>query len=144
MDGEELGEVALEGGVPALHLPRQRWRIAPSGGWRFAVVDERGDPVAWYAGGPFTGRVVVAPDREYRLRWVLPVAFGWRLREGFTTVIAVRKRGRLGHDRLEATIAAVPELPDHAFALAIVTIVVAVVYVSQPAIPGGDAGGVAF
>jgi hypothetical protein len=136
-DGEELGQVVLEGGVPELHLEGRPWSIAPSGGWRFAIVDGRGAPIAWFTGRSLTGRVVVAPDREYRLRWMLPVWFGWRLLEGRTTVITARKRRRRRHERLEATIAAAPRVLDDALALAIVTIVVALLYLSQPAVDGG-------
>jgi hypothetical protein len=80
-----------------LHADGQTWRLVEyKPGWHFALMgDPDGETRAWYAGGAGLGggRIVVAPDRRYRLRAWPWLNARWRLLEGGRELVRLKATG---------------------------------------------------
>jgi len=82
-------------------------------GWQVAFVDTHaGQTRAWYERSALArgGRIVVAPDREYRLRAGL--VSGWSVREDRTTIAELRERGSERAFPLQIATRRPPSRPD--------------------------------
>lgn len=136
--GEVVATISDQSGRPLVTTGGSAWRmVSYAGGWRYAFIDEtRGATVAWYdgGGGLGVGRIVIAPDREYRLRPRL-VRGGWRLAEDRAT-LATFEIPRPG-----VVAVTVRALPTAAVDGALVLLIGCAVVVRQTLAPTGGGGG---
>ena len=131
-----------EGGVAA-RTATASWDLRNyARGWRYALVDAAtGETAAWFDGGRTIwrrGRLVVAPDHDYRLT---RVGFDrrWRVAEERRRLFEIDARFPKGGT---AAILALPEDLEDTPALLLLAVAVAVLEAQIPVAPAADSGGV--
>lgn len=137
--GSVVATVAFpEDATPTFSIDGRRWHLESYGrGWRFALLrEDREDPDAWFTGGVGalgSGRITVAPDREYRFRSG-PLVRRWRVTEGRTELVRIQPDG----NDLRVRPVAVPSTPADAPLLIVLACTIVTLQQMQPSM--GDGG----
>jgi hypothetical protein len=139
-DGTELARILLRPGIVVRLDGRTLAAEKYMPGFNLAFVDDEGDPddpLAWYAGGGGFGggRIVIAPDREYRVRSRFPLGTQWRVLDGRKELLRARATKRWPDARFGIERRDEPSLREDSPLVLAVLAVVLVLQAREPA-PG--------